>query len=173
MFDDVAKHYDRTNDVLSMGNSFIWRIATTRAVAAELTIDLGGRLLQLRAWPTAHTNTDLTVLDQKTGTLWLGDLLFERRVPSVDGSLKGWLGVMESLRGLPARQVVPGHGASSSDWPGAMRGQERYLQALLHDVRQALRGRQTLAETVLTAAAQERPRWLLFDAYHARNVTTA
>lgn len=33
MFDGVAKHYDRTNDVLSMGNSFIWRAATTRAVA--------------------------------------------------------------------------------------------------------------------------------------------
>lgn len=148
-------------------------IVPTRTLASALTIDLGGRLLELRAWPTAHTNTDLTVLDRKTGTLWLGDLLFERRVPSLDGSLKGWLTVMETLRGLPVRQVIPGHGAPSTDWPGAMRSQERYLQALLHDVRQAIRDKKTLAQTVLTAAAEERPRWLLFDAYHARNVTTA
>ncbi|KQV06352.1 class I SAM-dependent methyltransferase [Leifsonia sp. Root112D2] len=32
MFDDVSTHYDRTNTVLSMGNSTLWRIATTRAV---------------------------------------------------------------------------------------------------------------------------------------------
>ena len=33
MFDDVAKHYDRTNAVLSAGNAYLWRIATVRAVA--------------------------------------------------------------------------------------------------------------------------------------------
>lgn len=148
-------------------------IIPTRAIAEEQTIDLGGRLLQLRAWPTAHTDADLTVLDQKTGALWLGDLLFERHVPSLDGSLKGWLAVMETLRGLPVRQVIPGHGAPSSDWPAAMRDQERYLQALLHDVRQAIRNKKTLAQTVQSAATEERSRWLLFDDFHARNVTTA
>jgi demethylmenaquinone methyltransferase / 2-methoxy-6-polyprenyl-1,4-benzoquinol methylase len=37
MFDDVAKHYDRTNGVLSMGNSALWRIATVKAVAPQPT----------------------------------------------------------------------------------------------------------------------------------------
>ena len=148
-------------------------IIPTRAVSSEQTIDLGGRVLHLRAWPTAHSDADLTVLDQKTGTLWLGDLLFERHVPSLDGSLKGWLAVMETLRGLPVRQVIPGHGAPSRDWPAAMRDQERYLQALLHDVRQAIRDKKTLAQTVQSAAGEERSRWLLFDDFHARNVTTA
>ena len=148
-------------------------VAPTRAVASELTIDLGGRVLQLRAWPTAHTDADLTVLDQKTGALWLGDLLFERRVPSLDGSLKGWLAVMETLRSLPVRLVIPGHGRPGRDWPGAMREQERYLQALLHDVRQAIADKKTLAETVQGAAGEHRARWLLFDEYHARNVTVA
>lgn len=32
MFDRVAARYDRTNNVLSMGNAPLWRIATTRAV---------------------------------------------------------------------------------------------------------------------------------------------
>lgn len=148
-------------------------IAPGKTVASEMEIDLGGRLLQLRAWPTAHTDTDVTVLDRQSGTLWLGDLLFEQRVPSLDGSLKGWLAAMETLRGLPANQVVPGHGAPSSDWPGAMRSQERYLQALLHDVRKAIKDKQTLTQAVERAAREERPRWLLFDEYHAHNVTSA
>ena len=33
MFDDVAKHYDRTNTVLSGGNALLWRAAMVRAVA--------------------------------------------------------------------------------------------------------------------------------------------
>nr|WP_314626045.1 quinoprotein relay system zinc metallohydrolase 2 [uncultured Noviherbaspirillum sp.] len=148
-------------------------VVPTRAVASELTIDLGGRVLQLRAWPTAHTDADLTVLDQKTGALWLGDLLFERRVPSLDGSLKGWLAAMEILRGLPVRLAIPGHGTPGRDWPGALREQEQYLQALLHEVRQAIADKKTLAETAPGAASGHRDRWLLFDNYHARNVTVA
>ncbi len=33
MFDDVAKHYDRMNAVLSAGNAYLWRNATVKAVA--------------------------------------------------------------------------------------------------------------------------------------------
>ena len=148
-------------------------VAPTQTVSSETAIDLGGRMLTLHAWPTAHTDTDLTVLDQATGTLWLGDLLFEQRVPSLDGSLKGWLAVMDALRSLPARLVIPGHGAAASDWPGALRNQERYLQALLRDVRHALKAKKTLSQAVTDAAGDERSRWLLFDDYHPRNVTTA
>ena len=32
MFDDVARGYDRTNDILSVGNSILWRIATVKAI---------------------------------------------------------------------------------------------------------------------------------------------
>ncbi|MGC5221044.1 demethylmenaquinone methyltransferase [Micromonospora sp. DT81.3] len=45
MFDQVAKNYDRTNTVLSMGNDQLWRAATTRAVAPKP----GQRILDLAA----------------------------------------------------------------------------------------------------------------------------
>jgi demethylmenaquinone methyltransferase/2-methoxy-6-polyprenyl-1,4-benzoquinol methylase len=32
MFDEVAAHYDRTNNVMSIGNAPLWRVATVRAV---------------------------------------------------------------------------------------------------------------------------------------------
>jgi demethylmenaquinone methyltransferase/2-methoxy-6-polyprenyl-1,4-benzoquinol methylase len=43
MFDEVAKHYDRTNTLLSVGNAWRWRIATVHAVhpaAGERILDL-------------------------------------------------------------------------------------------------------------------------------------
>ncbi len=45
MFDDVAKHYDRTNSVLSAGNAVLWRVATVRAVAPMA----GERILDIAA----------------------------------------------------------------------------------------------------------------------------
>lgn len=45
MFDQVARRYDTTNTVLSMGNDQLWRVATTRAVAPKP----GERILDLAA----------------------------------------------------------------------------------------------------------------------------
>ncbi len=148
-------------------------IAPTRTVERDAMLDLGARNLRLRAWPTAHTDHDLTVFDERTGTLWLSDLLFVERIPVVDGSLPGWLKVLSELKAMPARQVVPGHGSVASDWPGAAAEQERYLHRLLADTRSALRARKTLQEAVDSVGGAERNRWLLFDAYHRRNVTAA
>ncbi|MEC5169489.1 bifunctional demethylmenaquinone methyltransferase/2-methoxy-6-polyprenyl-1,4-benzoquinol methylase UbiE [Glaciihabitans sp. GrIS 2.15] len=74
MFDDVAKHYDRTNDVLSMGNSFIWRIATTRAVAAVA----GERILDIAAGTgtssaaLAKSGADVVAADFSPGMIEVG-----------------------------------------------------------------------------------------------------
>jgi quinoprotein relay system zinc metallohydrolase 2 len=148
-------------------------IPPTRAITDRATLDLGDRALELRAWPTAHTDHDLTVFDQRTGTLWLADLLFIERIPVIDGSLRGWLEVLGDLKGVTARLVVPGHGNVARDWPAASAAQERYLRGLLGETRAALRAGKTLQEAVDTAGASARERWLLFDAYHRRNVTAA
>ena len=47
MFDDVAKHYDRTNTVLSAGNAVLWRMAMVRAVAPQQ----GERILDVFSHP--------------------------------------------------------------------------------------------------------------------------
>jgi quinoprotein relay system zinc metallohydrolase 2 len=145
-------------------------IAPTQTVQDRLSLDLGGRKLELKAWPKAHTDNDLSVFDTATGTLWTGDLLFIERTPSVDGDVQGWLTGMDALDKTPAALTVPGHGPVTRDKHGAIAGQHAYLTTLLRDVRAAIRRGAGLSETVETAGASERPRWQLFDAVNRRNV---
>ena len=146
-------------------------VLPTLAVETTKTLDLGGRVLELRAWPTAHTDCDLTVFDPTGKSLWLGDLAFVGHVPVVDGSLRGFLDVLKQVKAIDARVVIPGHGRVAA-WPDAIASQERYLARLAADVREAIKAHRTLTETV-DALAGERGGWLLFDAFHKRNVSAA
>ncbi len=148
-------------------------VPPTSIVDGTATIDLGGRVLELRTWPAAHTDTDLTVLDSSTGTLFAGDLLFMERIPVVDGSLLGWLRVMDELERLPAQRVVPGHGPASAPWPAAAGPQRAYLEYLRDTLRAELRRNRTLEQAVDEVPPPPGSTWLLADENHARNVTAS
>ena len=138
-----------------------------------MAIDLGGRSLTLTPRPTAHTDNDLTVFDSTTGTLIAGDLLFAEHVPTIDGSIKGWLALIDVLAQEKAQRVVPGHGPTSMLWPDALKPMQKYLQTVATDVRATIKAGATMSEAVKTAGQSERSNWRLFDDHHARNVTAA
>ncbi|MEX0367223.1 MAG: quinoprotein relay system zinc metallohydrolase 2 [Ruegeria sp.] len=142
-------------------------------VEDKAEVDLGGRVLELRAWPVAHTGADLTVLDQETGTLFAGDLVFHRHLPALDGRLLGWQAVLREMSGLEIARVVPGHGGPVLDWPAGGADQQRYLDVLEADTRAAIDAGQRLGEAVEGIAQSEAPLWELFEAYNPRNATVA
>ncbi|MCG8488868.1 MAG: MBL fold metallo-hydrolase [Chromatiales bacterium] len=168
------------------------------SVTQGMRLDLGDRWLELKAYPTAHTNNDLSVFDTQSGTLWLSDLLFVERIPVMDGSLLGWLKVMDGLiasnchnltienRDLsttrhnqnqqpcqPISQVVPGHGPVVTAWRSALATQRRYLDLIANQIRQIISEGGTIAQAVETVGLEEEGNWLLFNEYHGRNVTAA
>jgi quinoprotein relay system zinc metallohydrolase 2 len=148
-------------------------VAPTMLVKDQSSIDLGGRVLEVTAHGKAHTDSDLSVLDRQTGTLLLSDLLFVRRIPSLDGSLKGWLAQLAKLKTVPARRAIPGHGPTSVDWPSASRDLERYLGTLQRETRQAIAKGVDIGQAAKTVALSERDKWKLFDDYNGHNVTRA
>jgi quinoprotein relay system zinc metallohydrolase 2 len=147
-------------------------VPPTLLVEDTLALDLGARTLALRAWPAAHTDNDLTVLDVRSQTLFAGDLVFLKHLPVLDGKLRGFLATIDQLDALPAERVVPGHGPVSA-WPAALADERRYLQTLTSDVRALVARGEPIAAAAAKAAATERARWELFDDFNARNATAA
>jgi quinoprotein relay system zinc metallohydrolase 2 len=148
-------------------------VTPTLLVKDSVEFDLGGRTVLVQAWPLAHTDDDLTVYDERTGTLWLSDLLFVGHTPVIDGSITGFLDVMDRLRGIEAQRVVPGHGRSEVPWPAVMEAQQHYFEVILKQTRAAIRARKTIQQATDEVGFSERENWALFDVYHRRNVTTA
>ena len=96
-----------------------------------------GATLVLETQRTAHTDNDLTITDTATDTLFLGDLLFSVHVPTLDGSIMGWLALLDELASKKAARVVPGHGPHAMELPEALEPEQRYLAAIA-DRRQAV-----------------------------------
>lgn len=82
MFDGVARHYDRTNAIMSVGNSALWRVATVRAVDARP----GERILDVAAGtgtstvPFVRAGADAVALDFSAGMIAEG----RRRHPGIE-----------------------------------------------------------------------------------------
>ena len=82
MFDEVAPKYDRTNSLLSLGNSFLWRVQTVKAIAPVK----GERILDVAAGTgtssaaIARHGSDVVALDFSPGMIEVG----RRRHPSIE-----------------------------------------------------------------------------------------
>ena len=148
-------------------------IPPTLLVEDRLTLDLGGRSLELRAWPPAHTDCDLTVFDSATRTLFSGDLVFVGHLPVIDGSLKGWLSNLDALAAVPAARVVPGHGPVGLPWPAALDDERAYFAGLARDVKAFIARGEPVDVAARQAGQSLRDNWRLFDDYNARNATAA
>ncbi len=147
-------------------------VTPTLPIKAATDLDLGDRKLTVTPYPTAHTNTDVSVIDSKTSTLFTGDLLFIERTPVLEGDIKGLIAAIDALKTYPVKQVVPGHGPFTKDWVQALNNEQRYLNALLSDIRANIKAGKSMNDAMDTAAAGEKDKWLLFDIANRRNVNT-
>jgi len=148
-------------------------ILPTRSVSDVTDIDLGQRVLSLTTHPTAHTNNDLTVLDAASQTLWTGDLVFLEHVPALDGSINGWISVLEGLAQTKAAAMVPGHGRLVAGHPNGLWPTLVYLRALRDEVRTALKDGESLQSAISFVGVGLQADWQMFDAFNARNATNA
>ena len=147
-------------------------VKPTITVKTTMELDLGDRKLILTAHPVAHTNTDVSVMESKAGTLFTGDLLFIERTPVLEGDIKGLITEIENLKSNPAKQVVPGHGPVTKNWVEALNNAKHYWTVLLTDVRASIKNGESMESAMNTAAASEKGKWLLFDVANRRNVNT-
>ena len=148
-------------------------VMPTKVVDDRDSIDLGDRVITFKAHGPAHTVCDLSMLDQTTGMLLPADLLFVNRVPSLDGSLLGWLKELDALAAMGAKQAVPGHGPVTVDFEPAAAALRSYLTDLRDGVRNEIKGSGSIEAAIKTVGQDQASKWVLFADYNGRNVTEA
>jgi len=136
-------------------------------------IDLGNRTLVLTSFDSAHTTSDVTVLDETHKLLWAGDLLFIERLPALDGSLLGWIAALDRLDEMDITLVIPGHGLSGP-WNELLKPQRKYLTDLLENTRNAIAEGVSLRQHLkISGNSSDTVKWKLFSEQHKTNLTRA
>lgn len=82
--------------------------------SGELKLDLGGVTARLLWLGTGHTQGDELIFVEPDSTLIAGDIVQDKIVPRVnrgEGSVRGWLSVLDKIESLKPRYIVPDHGA--------------------------------------------------------------
>ncbi|AGL84052.1 quinoprotein relay system zinc metallohydrolase 1 [Pseudomonas protegens] len=99
-------------------------------------LEVGGHRLRLLGL-SGHTGADLAILDENTGVLFAGDLVFYERALTTPNSpgLGVWLKDLDTLQALPWKLIVPGHGPVASDTApfAQMRDYLGWLDGLMRD----------------------------------------
>ncbi|POA81085.1 quinoprotein relay system zinc metallohydrolase 1 [Pseudomonas protegens] len=99
-------------------------------------LEVGGHRLRLLGL-SGHTGADLAILDENTGVLFAGDLVFYERALTTPNSpgLGVWLEDLDTLQALPWKLIVPGHGPVASDTApfAQMRDYLGWLDGLMRD----------------------------------------
>ena len=147
-------------------------VLPTLSIDGTTEISLGDRVLTLQVHDVAHTDTDLTVIDQQTKTLFAGDLLFIERTPVVEGDIKGLIATIDTLKTYAVEQVVPGHGAATTEWKQALDKAQHYFKVVLSDVREIIDADGSMEEAMDKAGVSEKDNWVLFKVANRRNINT-
>lgn len=99
-------------------------------------LKVGGHSLRLLEL-AGHTGADLAIIDETTGVLFAGDLVFYQRALTTPNSpgLEVWLKDLDTLQALPWKQIVPGHGPVATDLQpfAQMRDYLDWLDQLMRD----------------------------------------
>ena len=102
--------------------------------------------------------------------LFAGGLLDQSRIPDAqDSDLDGWTHALQSLRLLPIKSVVPGHGPVASRQ--LIDAVDRYLAQLQGRLLELLQSGAALSEVPDAASLPEFARWDQYNIIHRRNAS--
>lgn len=125
----------------------------------NLTLEVGGRRVDLLNLGPAHTAADSVVHVPDAGVLFGGDLLFIGCTPIVwAGPIANWVSACDAMIALDAPIVVPGHGPVTD--PDGIRAVRGYLAHVAEQAELAHRKGLSWAEAADTVDLGEYATWL-------------
>jgi len=105
-------------------------VLATEVVEEQLTLELGGREIQIVFLGRAHTGGDLSVYLPQEKILFMSEAYLHRVFPAMRSAYPSeWVGVLERAQAMDADVYVPGHGFVDS--PSILKAElEVYRQAV-------------------------------------------
>lgn len=143
----------------------------------NIEIDLGDRIVEIKAWKSGHTDNDLSVYDLKTKTFW-SENIFVDRTPSVRASVLGWKKNLDEILKMDINLIVPGHG-KVLEKDEAIKPILNYFNRIISQVRHFHKNNKSLQESINSILQKEildskkvnLEDWELFTEYHYSNIT--
>lgn len=97
----------------------------------DMNFTFGGLDISVLQFGSAHSDGDLVMFVKQDKVLLTGDLLFTGRIPFVGGdNVQNWISKIDEMEKLPARWIIPGHGAAFQDFKKGSRLTKNYLSLL-------------------------------------------
>lgn len=110
-----------------------------RWLDGPVDFELGGVRFKVRSVGPAHSDEDLVTFVENDGALFVGDLVFQGRVPFVGDADSGrWLAVMDTLLALKPTVLIPGHGPASKHPMNDLIFTRDYLRYLRTEMKKAV-----------------------------------
>ena len=117
---------------------FPWVDENTRIIEPDVYIEeqqqfrFGGVDFTIIPLGSTHSQGDLMLRVENDGVLFSGDLIFQGRIPFVEGDTTVWLEQLRHLDAANINVIVPGHGSALHDAVQAVSFTAGYLQ-FMHD----------------------------------------
>ena len=120
----------------------------------------------------AHTASDLLIYIPDEKIVFVGDLVFNDRLPSIrDGNLKGWIAALDAIRAMDVAFIVGGHGKIVDR--SAIDMTYNYLKTLQEQVSLMLEEGQDIAYATNAVQMKEFKEINFYDSMHRQNVEIA
>jgi glyoxylase-like metal-dependent hydrolase (beta-lactamase superfamily II) len=134
-----------------------------------IQVKVAGRELSILFLGHSYAPGTLAIFDRASGVLFSGDLFSFDRLPETrEAKIEGWLSAIESLKKIPIKHIVPGHGPVSK--PARMAEVSTYLRELRAQAEKNYRGGVSLSELSKHGDVPAFSKWALYDVLHRRNV---
>ncbi|MDF1878874.1 MBL fold metallo-hydrolase [Sulfurimonas sp. SAG-AH-194-C20] len=120
----------------------------------------------------AHTDSDVTVYIPSEKIVFVGDLVFNDRLPSIrDGNLKGWVEALDEILLLDVEYIVGGHGTMVSK--ESVKMTYEYIKTLREEVLALMDDGVGIGECVNAVTMSQFKNINMYDSLHRQNVEIA
>ena len=142
-------------------------------VESEKELDFNGKKVLIKSVNNkAHTQSDLYVYIPSKKIAFVGDLVFNDRIPSIrDGNLQGWLDALDAILLLDLDYIVGGHGDMVTRDSVSLTYE--YIKELQEQVSSHVEDGTDIADAVNMVSMEKFKNVKLYDSMHRQNVETA